>query len=47
MKSRIIGSILILAILGALFLATEQESQPQTIQPVQTNDSAFKSLSIN
>lgn len=47
MKTRIIGSILILIILGGLFLVTEQESQPQTIQPVQTNDSTFKSLSIN
>lgn len=50
MKTRIIGTILVLLILGALFVATESEKSG-TITPAATSigskDAAFKNLTIN
>lgn len=48
MKTRIIGTILIILILGGLYLITEnKESTPTLISAPVSNDSALKSLSIN
>lgn len=51
MKSRVIGAVLVLLILGGLFVLTEGEignstSSPEVSVP-NTNDSAFKDLKIN
>lgn len=51
MKARIIGSIIVLLIVGGLYVVSEggsnttQQTTP-TIQP-SANDSAFKNLNIN
>lgn len=53
MKTRIIGTLLLIIVLGGLFVATNQSggvsnhvAPVETPQP-STNDSALKSLSIN
>ncbi len=48
MKTRIIGSILILVVVGALFVVTEQDSTPGTpnINQPTSNDAALKTLSL-
>lgn len=51
MKTRIIGTILVLLVLGALFVLTEGDfggstATPTVSTPV-TGDSAFKDLKIN
>jgi hypothetical protein len=49
MKTRIIGSLLILIVLGGLFLVTNQDTQPtqQSAPAPMNNESSFKSLSVN
>lgn len=53
MKIRIIGFIIVVAVLGALFIATggEQTASPavqsQQPQPASSSDADFKSLKIN
>lgn len=50
MKFRIFGTILVLAILGALYMVTEGQ-EPQQVNPAQpvapTNDSGLQPLKIN
>ena len=51
MKTRIIGAILIVLVLGGLYVVTESDSgsQPhtQSQSPANPEDAAMKSLSIN
>lgn len=51
MKAQIIGIILVLSVLGALFVLTEGDFSGSTTAPTVsnpgTNDSAFKDLKIN
>lgn len=51
MTARIIGFILVLLVLGALFVLTEGDTVGSTATPIVstpgTNDSAFKDLKIN
>jgi len=48
MKTRIIGTLLIIIVLFGLYVVTAQEStQPNQPAPSFNNDSTFKSLSVN
>ncbi len=52
MKARIIGSIIVLAVLGALFVLTEgnggsNTNKPQFSSQPNSSDNAFKDLKIN
>lgn len=50
MKARIIGTIIVLAILGGLYAVLSDDSPkapPQQMQSVSPGDSSFKDLKIN
>jgi hypothetical protein len=51
MKAQIVGIVLVLLVLGALFVLTEGDFSGSTTAPAvstpSTNDSAFKDLKIN
>lgn len=49
MKARIIGSLLVIALLGTLYVLDSQSSRdsPREVHTPASNDSALKSLSIN
>jgi hypothetical protein len=47
MKFRIIGTLVVLAILGALFVVTQEPSNSMPQPTATTNEPAFQPLKIN